>query len=456
MFIDDLKGIKCPDCGYMAYSPFPPRCPKCNKEFPTDTKNDSFIDGFSSSLGVKKEKLQKKKNKSKKSMVFQKNNEEIEKREHSRNFAALLRMKSNPELVTHDSKVITHNPPMPESTEKMENKIRKKIFKVKEEKITIINLQAPKIELGVEKEYFRFMGIITKNREIIYSSNQSFEYLLDLASNLDYIATSILSGKLDRMNLSSLIDTSEEMCYFQIIDNLIYVLYGNIPAKKASWLLTQIRSMVQEEIRKLGKTEINKLSKVEDYNFKQKFTKRLKYFLSEYIDLQNIFTSNKIESVDKFLRVDYFGLSYQSIGVLSSLLTDQLVFQGLPTVDEKPSNKEEALKEMKEAVITAKIEAIAANCVANTNMMPQWISVQLGFQRYRFIIFARTGSEKGSYYISLLTEGNLDFRHQLIAALKEKLNILTNKPFVGILTQYYDYLPEILRFFEKININISE
>ena len=110
---------------------------------------------------------------------------------------------------------------------------------------------------------------------------------------------------------------------------------------------------------------------------------------------------------------------------------------------------------MKEAVITAKIEAIAANCVANTNMMPQWISVQLGFQRYRFIIFARTGKNGSYYYISLLTEGNLAFRHKLIDTLKEKINKLTNKPFVGVLEEYYDYLPEILRFFENLNRNIN-
>ena len=141
----------------------------------------------------------------------------------------------------------------------------------------------------------------------------------------------------------------------------------------------------------------------------------------------------------------YFGLSFQSIGVISSLITNELEIQGMPPMAHIDDNADDAMLELKEALITAKVEAIAANTVANTTMMPHWISVRLSFQKYRFILF----SKSHNYYISLLTEGNLEYKDEIIDRLQTILKDITKTPFVGVLSEFTEITPKIIEALEK-------
>ncbi|MHA1745819.1 MAG: hypothetical protein ACTSWW_07455, partial [Promethearchaeota archaeon] len=153
----------------------------------------------------------------------------------------------------------------------------------------------------------------------------------------------------------------------------------------------------------------------------------------------------RLGSIDNYLRVDYFGLSFQSIGVISSLVTNELNIQGMPPVAHIDDDSDNALLELKEALITAKVEAIAANTVGNTTMMPNWISVRLSFQKYRFILFAKSHN----YYISLLTEGNLEYKDAIIARLQKILDEVTQTPFIGVLADFKDITPKVIESLQK-------
>ena len=117
---------------------------------------------------------------------------------------------------------------------------------------------------------------------------------------------------------------------------------------------------------------------------------------------------------------------------MSQILTNYLDIKDLPPVDPDDDNVEETLQEWKESMVTAKVEAIAANTMANTQAMPNWISVKLGFQHYRFLIFSRVQE----YFISLLAEGNLDFKEPIINEIKNQLGNVINHPFIGDLAPF--------------------
>jgi len=242
----------------------------------------------------------------------------------------------------------------------------------------------------------------------------------------------------------------EEICYFLAQNGFIYMIYGHIPDKKASWLLNQMKIITQELV---FQKDPDNLAKLESHSISQTFQNRMKFILNEYIKLQAIFTPTQLGSIDNYIRVDYFGLSYQSIGVISSMVTNELDIQGMPPMEHLDTGDDDAvnaLLELKEALITAKVEAIAANTVGNTTMMPNWISVRLSFQKYRFILFAKSHD----YYISLLTEGNLEFKDVIIDRLHKILDEVTQTPFVGVLADFKDITPKVLDSLQRTEKNL--
>lgn len=458
MFFNSDDKLKiCKNCGYKAHPPYPEKCPKCQSSMIDESSTDSQKspvtspqqnlndrrEEFSKSLNQNREKNHHSSSRNSRTKI-QDFIPSTNKPNQMRNFAQNILLKARPDMVISGGS--SYEVPMKKNiAENMKKRKKKTNLKIKEQKKQkSLDLKTNIIPLEVQGEYFRYFGIITQERDILFTSNEFFDYLLDLASNLEYISTSILTGQLDRMILKSINDDKEEVCYFYTQNSLIYVLYGNIPEKKANWLMRQMDVTYNELVKNKNPTEF---SKMERYNLSKTFQIRLKYYLKEYMKLQSVFSSNKLKSVDNFLKVDYFGLSYQSIGILSKLITDRLDFQKMPQFPEDLENREEMIQEMKEGQITAKLEAMAANCVANTQMIPKWISVKLGFQRYRFITFAKVND----YYISLLVEGNLEYRQSLLDTLKQKLNMLTSKPFMGELKEYYDLLPEIISILEAQN-----
>ncbi len=468
MFFKSTEKKKCLSCGYLLVAPFPLHCPKCNEKIPgveEPKKKSRRI--------LNKEKLEKAerkvfsgdiikgqiKKKEEEKKVFDtkpifktldqssKGKIELNPQDLSKN----LKIQSNPKIVISNQidksiqdKSIHDINISKDSASDSDTRI-----KVKVKKRTEIDLSNTNIELGKKDEYLKFMGIITKERTEIYFSNEKYKYFLELGSNLDYIATSILAGELDRMMLSPLDNGHEEICYFLSDRDFLYIIYGNFPKKKAAWLLNNMKILIKEILRN---KDVSKLTKLDLYNIKQNFPSRAKFILEKYIKLQDVFTSRKLKSLDNFLRVDYFGLSYQSIGVISKIITDELEIEGLPPID--PNNESSSdynQLEMAEALITAKVEAMAANTVANTQMMPNWISVKLGFQNYRFILF----SKLGNYYISLLIEGNLELKSRILTKLHGWLEKVTQKPFTGVLEEFKSVQVGIVEYLKERHKNIS-
>jgi len=350
-FISDKDIITCPHCGYKITKPYPDDggCPRCGKYVPA----------------IK--------------YKYQDNNE-AEKFE---------------KLPPKNFDTVSVTP-----SKKLGIKIRKN----RDEDFELSDAMIP---LQQNNEYLRFLGITTKEgRKKLFFSNKRFKYLLELANNLDYIATSILGGELDKMLLISeknieennSKNVMEEKCQFLVKGNLIYVAFGVFPDKKGKWILEQMAKYFSELVRH---KDVDDLLENERYDVERKFQGPANYIIREYKRLQEVFTDKEIPYLEDWLRIDYLGLSSMSIGVISLLLDeDENLDITLP--GEFKDELEEF--EMKESLLTAKIEAIAANTLGNTGSYPRWIAVKLGFQRYRFLTFKKY---KNEYFLSLLSEGNL-------------------------------------------------
>lgn len=441
-FKNDKEIYECIICGYKMLPPFPESCPKCHEGLPLNLiSNSTYRPTYSQQNDVINQEFgNKTKGKKKTKKKLQKQKQEIS----TLSFLKSLKVKNNPDIVAssineQDSKDFKFNEiqDMKVSNASIDEKLAKVKSKIQ---VTQVQIENEKIPLGSSDEYIKYIGLVTKNREEIFSLNTTFTYFLDLAVNLEYISTSILSGNLDRMYLNSSESNTEEICYFFTQDDIIFTLYGKIPEKKANWLMNQLIISTKDYIPNFS---IGQLSKLDLYNIAQKYRKKILFLLETMIDLQDVFTPKQISSVEDYLRVDYMGLSYQSVGIISKLITDKLDIQDLPTMPEDGTMDFEDLNEIKEALITAKVEAIAANTYANTLMTPNWISVKLGFQKYRYILFLKLNS----YYISILAQGNLEIRHDAYKQLIPLLEPITNQPFMGVLTDYIEAAPTIV---EKI------
>ncbi|MDX1799203.1 MAG: hypothetical protein R3255_11185 [Candidatus Lokiarchaeia archaeon] len=369
--------VKCPHCGYIISKPYPKDsiCIKCKKFIPT---------------------------------LFEllKEDEKLEPKEF-------------------ETKSVT-------LSSKLGTKVR-----VKEQPL-IINLDSEKIKLK-KREYVKLMGITTTERTQLYCSNNKHEYLLELTNNLDFIATGILEGVLDKMLLISQEKEKEEKCQFYEKNDVIYLVYGRFPDKKGKWVLEQMSNHFSEL---LGEKNPDELTKFEKHQIKIEFKRRTKFILQQYVSLQDIFTDQEIPYVEDSIRVDYLGLSSMSIGVISILFDEEnLKFESLGKF-ENPDDE----KEMKESMLTARIEAIAANTQGNTGATPRWIAVKLGFQKYRFLTFKKYQND---YFLSMLSEGNLGKIKQVEQLLDPILSEITSTVFSGNLKPFNELKIELIEHFSK-------
>ncbi len=371
----DLSPTDCKNCGYRIVWPYPKgkKCPKCGKNYLIELK----------------EEPKKKKKKKKKGEI----EEEVE----------IIQEEPQPKATTVSAK--------------LQGKVKVK------QKTQAISIESDKIELQ-KGEYIKLLGIVSLERTHLFCSNEEYTYLLELTSNLDFIATSILGGVLDKMLLISE-NNEKEKCQFFVKNNLIYIMYGMFPDKKGKWVLEQMAKHYLELI--IGKNP-NQLTKLEQHQIESKFKSQLKFILNEYIKMQDIFSDQDIPYVEDKIRIDYVGLSSKSIGVISLLLGEEL------NVD-IPGQYEDALEEieMKESVLTAKIEAIAANTLGNTKTLPRWIAVKLGFQNYRFLTFKKYENE---YFLYVLSEGNLGKIPIMEDQIDPYVGHVTNNPFSGNLRPF--------------------
>ncbi|MHA2269419.1 MAG: hypothetical protein ACXAB8_16595 [Promethearchaeota archaeon] len=291
-----------------------------------------------------------------------------------------------------------------------------------------ISREKDKIQL-TKGEYLKLLGIVSLDRTELFCSNNNLAYLLELANNLDLIAVKVLGGELDKMHLISEEDNTEEKCQFYVKDEIIYLAYGNFPDKKGKWLLEQMSiNFVDIKDDLVGKKDVNQLNKIEINEIQYEFKKRTNFILKEYLKLQEVFPDQDLRYVEDTIRILYLGLSSMSIGVISLLLGDELVSK----LQMKLENPEEE-RELKESMITARIEAIAANTQGNTGAIPRWVAVKCGFQQYRFITFKKY---KNDFFLSLITEGNLGKVEQVERLLETKITEASNTPFSGNLKPF--------------------
>ncbi|MHA2131110.1 MAG: hypothetical protein ACW99L_14170, partial [Promethearchaeota archaeon] len=308
-------------------------------------------------------------------------------------------------------------------TSTLSSKFKGKV-KIKEKPLDI-SLDHDMIELRKE-EYVKLLGITSVDRTQLFCSNKKYNYLLELTNNLDFIARDILGGGvLDKMSLISVEQNTEEKCQFLVEDEIIYLAYGRFPDKKGIWLLEQLSKNYSELVK--GK-DVNKLEKFENYRIENEIKKRTKAILTEYVTLQDVFGDQVIGYVDDSIQIDYLGLSSLSIGIISLLIGSELNVELQMEVE---SLEEE--REMKESMLTARIEAIAANTQGNTGAFPRWIAVKLDFQQYRFLTFKKYQND---YFLSLLSEGNLEHIEKVEQLLDQKIGKVLNSPFSGNLKPF--------------------
>jgi hypothetical protein len=311
-------------------------------------------------------------------------------------------------------------------TETLSSKFKGKV-KVKQKSLDI-SLEKDRIQL-TKGEYIKLLGITSTDRTQLFCSNDNLEYLLELTNNLDLIATGILGGELDKMHLISEDGSTEEKCQFYVENEIIYLAYGNFPDKKGKWLLEQMSNHFELTRGNLlrGK-DVNNLTRPEMHEIKLEFQARAKIILNKYLKLQEVWLDQDIPYIEDTIRIDYLGLSSMSIGVISLLVGDELVAE-MQMEFENPEHE----KEMKESMITARVEAIAANTQGNTGAIPRWIAVKLGFQEYRFITFKKYQND---YFLSLLSEGNLGKIEQVEQLLETLIKKTTKIPFTGNLRPF--------------------
>ena len=277
-----------------------------------------------------------------------------------------------------------------------------------------------------EKEYIKFLGVTSVERTQLFANNEKYIYLLELTNNLDFIATSILGGVLDKMQLITANDINEK-CQFYVKDNIIYLVYGIFTDKKGRWILEQMAKFYSELVQN---KDVDNLEKFEKNQIDFEFKRRLNYILKEYLALQDVFTDQEIPYLEDWIRIDYLGLSSMSIGVISLLLDEENRLKiEVPGEYDNPAEE----TEMKESLLTAKIEAIAANTLGNTGFYPRWIAVKLGFQEYRFLTFKKY---QNNYFLSLLSEGNLKKIELVEKKIEPYLHHGIDTPFEGNLRPF--------------------
>ena len=289
-------------------------------------------------------------------------------------------------------------------------------------------------------EYIQFCGITSVERTPLFASNNELQYLLELSNNLDFIATSILGGDLDKMLLKS--ENNEDVkCQFFEKNNIIYLIYGVFPDKKGKWFLEHMAKYYSDLIR--GK-DVNNLTKIEKFDIDNKFKGYLIFILNEYLQLQDVFSDQEIPYLEDWIRIDYIGLSSMSIGVIS-LLLDKEGQLNVKAPGEFENLEEEM--EMKESLLTAKIEAIAANTLGNTGAYPRWIAVKLEFQKYRFLTFRKYQND---YFLSFLSEGNLRKIENVEAQIEPILYHGIGTPFSGNLRPFNKLKSTIKDLFKNV------
>ncbi len=345
----------------------------------------------------------------------------------------------------------------------------KNINRTKKKKVPKIEPKALKIESyknlsrtekkKIPKNLF-FYGIVSKERIPIYYNNRKSKYILELTNNLDFISKSILSGTLDKMLIIlGNEDEGEEkklIARFFEKNGVIHILIGNFSDKDSDWIFNQVSWFFNDMVHK-DKINIKKLANIDKRQMSIKINIFLDY-IEEAVKLKVKFEKPNFNYIDNWLRLDYFGISSETVGVISLMLDkeDVLKFEKQKQFEldsenniseEEREKKEIEIIDYREAVLTAKIEAIIAIILGNMKGYPRWISIKSGFQKYRFLSFKKL---ENRFFLYCITEGNIEKLESLESSLDLHLKDVVSNRFTSSLKIFNEMKNKIRTTIETI------
>lgn len=383
---------QCSRCGYKIAAPYPANCPRCNEPLDKTVSSVAFPVEETRSINARKTTT----------------NEELYSRDFAKTIAKKTKMMSG--LSTN---AVPRSPPTP---------------------------------LGQDGDYVKMMGVIdTQSRETIFCSNDDYQYILELGANALEIASSILGGTLERILLEPPVDQSNmlkknvqtpqasityEEAIFQTNGNLLFCIYG-VFFKRPAILLQELKRLLID----IFKGQINGLiSTIARSEIERRTNSVTAYIIHEYQKIRDeALHQATIPTLENQVKLHYIGLSYQTIGTMALLITPQ-GDDALPIRDIAFSGdtQDGSYQDLLESLISAKIEAIAANTLAQTGAFPRYIITKTSFDKYRLIEFLQLGND---YFLQLLASGNADILESVInTTILPEIISVTAVPFSGMLT----------------------
>lgn len=297
-----------------------------------------------------------------------------------------------------------------------------------------------RVPLGTGADYVKMMGVIDlATREIMFCSAPGHKFLLELGANAHDIASSILGGTLDRIlfeppGAAARGDGQQsfEEALFSRQGDLLYCIHG-VFSKRPEVLLQGLQRLAGDVFK--GKSG-RPLAPIERAEIARKASSFTSHVVSEYKRIAvAALRRASIPTLESQAIVHYVGLSYRSIGTMSLLVTPTGE-HALPIkdMDFGDGTADGTARELVESLISAKIEAIAANTLAGAGVFPRYIITKVGFDAFRVIEFLQLDNE---YNLQVLCSGNVEVADAAIeGVIRPVILPLVDKPFSGQLTAH--------------------
>ncbi|NVM16709.1 MAG: hypothetical protein HWN80_03270 [Candidatus Lokiarchaeota archaeon] len=315
------------------------------------------------------------------------------------------------------------------------NKAESRDFKIVSSKKS--NHSEKKMVSNIPKN-LQFYGIVSKERIPIYYNDKEWKYFLALTNDLDIISTSTLSGTLDKMliMLEDQDEIEEKMLIarFSEKNGIIHILIGNFSDKESDWIFNQVSMFFTDMLQK-DKINIKKLTKIEKHAISFKMDIFL-HNMEEAVESKVKFEKPNFNYIDNWLRLYYFGLSSESVSVISLLLDKENILKFGEQKHFEPDSENDVSGLVKkiidygESVLTAKIEVILASIFGNMKGYPRWISIKSGFQKYFFLSFKKLENQ---FFLYCITEGNIEKLKSLESFLYMHLKDGVSNKFISSL-----------------------
>nr|MDO8116231.1 hypothetical protein [Candidatus Sigynarchaeota archaeon] len=392
----------CPRCNYKIAAPYPANCPRCNEPL------DKIV---SSVISPANAKIVKEREASKQIIT-----------PPSMDFASTIALQAKPPETPVQVSDSGTGPAVPGT---------------------------PPTLLSKDGDYLKMMGVINiQSREIIFCSNDEYAYVLELGANAHEIATSILGGDLERILLeppkepgiapdggeppTKIALSFFEEAIFQTQGSMLFCIYG-VFFKRPTVLLQELKRLMIDIFKGQVKAA---MSPIERSEIERRKTSISGFIVHEYQKIRDAALRQvTIPTMEQMVKLHYVGLSFKSIGTMALLLTPQGP-DALPIKDMSFSGDtaDGNFLDLLESLISAKIEAIAANTLAHTGSFPRYIITKVGFDRYRLIEFFQL---ENNYNLQILASGNVSLLESVLGqVILPVVAPITDAPFSGMLTAH--------------------